>query len=67
LTPSDKSSPNYSRSGSYGDPTLATRAKGEVLLAAMAEDLAEQVTAFLAGRIATKNESGGIKHRSAST
>jgi creatinine amidohydrolase len=67
LTPSDKSSPNYSRSGSYGDPTLATRAKGEVLLAAMAEDLAGQVTAFLAGRIATKNESGGIKHRSAST
>ena len=29
--------------------------------------VAEQVTAFLAGRIATKNESDGIKHRSAST
>jgi creatinine amidohydrolase len=48
LTPSDPSSPNYSRSGSYGDPTLATAAKGEVLLAAMVEDLTEQVTAFLA-------------------
>jgi creatinine amidohydrolase len=48
MTPSDPSSPNYSRSGSYGDPTLATAAKGEVLLAAMVEDLAEQVTVFLA-------------------
>ena len=48
LTPTDISSPNYSRSGSYGDPTLATRAKGEVLLAAMVGDLIEQVTAFLA-------------------
>jgi creatinine amidohydrolase len=50
LTPSDPSSPNYSRSGSYGDPTLATRAKGEVLLAAMLNDLTGQVTAFLATR-----------------
>jgi creatinine amidohydrolase len=50
LTPSDSSSPNYSRSGSYGDPTLATRAKGEVLLAAMVEDLREQATAFLAAQ-----------------
>jgi creatinine amidohydrolase len=47
LTPFDSSSPNYSRSGSYGDPTLATRAKGEVLLAAMIEDLGEQATSFL--------------------
>ena len=31
LTPTDTTSPNYSRSGSYGDPTLATRAKGEAL------------------------------------
>ena len=50
LTPSDSSSPNYSRSGSYGDPTLASRAKGEVLLAAMVEDLREQATSFLAAR-----------------
>ena len=50
LTPSDSSSPHYSRSGSYGDPTLATRAKGEVLLAAIVEDLREQATAFLAAR-----------------
>jgi creatinine amidohydrolase len=47
LTPSDKNSPNYSRSGSYGDPTLATRAKGAALLAAILDDLNEQVTAAL--------------------
>ena len=48
LTPADAASPNYSRSGSYGDPTLATRAKGEVLLAAMLDDLNEQAEAFVA-------------------
>lgn len=48
LTPSDPTSPNYSRSGSYGDPTLATSAKGEMLLAAMLDDLKEQVAAFVA-------------------
>lgn len=47
LTPSDPSSPNYSRSGSYGDPTLATCAKGEVMLAAMVEDVSEQAAAFM--------------------
>jgi creatinine amidohydrolase len=62
LTPLDTSSPNYSRSGSYGDPTLATRTKGEVLLAAMVDDLVEQVTAFLA----SKNQSAESRHRSAS-
>jgi creatinine amidohydrolase len=62
LTPSDTSSPNYSRSGSYGDPTLATRAKGEILLGAMADDLIEQVTAFLS----SKNQSAELKPRSAS-
>jgi creatinine amidohydrolase len=62
LTPTDTSSPNYSRSGSYGDPTLANRAKGEVLLAAMVDDLVEQVTAFLS----SKNQSAEIKQRSAS-
>jgi creatinine amidohydrolase len=62
LTPSDPSSPNYSRSGSYGDPTLATLAKGEVLLAAMVDDLIEQVMDFLAA----KNQSGETKHQSAS-
>ena len=41
LTPHDPSTPNYSRSGSYGDPTLASRNKGETLLAAMVEDLVE--------------------------
>ncbi len=48
LTPSDKASPNYSRSGSFGDPTLATLEKGEALLAAMRDDLKEQATSFLA-------------------
>ncbi len=28
LTPTDPTSPNYSRSGSFGDPTLATRGQG---------------------------------------
>jgi creatinine amidohydrolase len=48
LTPSNPNSPNYSRSGSYGDPTRATSAKGEALLAAMLEDLHEQAAAFIA-------------------
>jgi creatinine amidohydrolase len=48
LTPADTSSPNYSRSGSFGDPTLASAAKGEVLLKAMLDDLREQAAAFLA-------------------
>lgn len=50
LTPSDKTSPNYSRSGSFGDPTLATLEKGKALLAAILDDLAEQATSFLAER-----------------
>ena len=48
LTPTDTTSPNYSRSGSFGDPTLATAAKGEMLLNAMLDDLNKQVSAFLA-------------------
>jgi creatinine amidohydrolase len=48
LTPTDPNSPNYSPSGSYGDPTRATAAKGEALLAAMLDDLHEQVAAFIA-------------------
>lgn len=48
LTPSDLNSPNFSRSGSYGDPTRATPAKGEVLLAAMLDDLNEKVASFIA-------------------
>jgi creatinine amidohydrolase len=47
LTPSDPNSPNYSRSGSYGDPTRATAAKGDALLAAMLDDLHEQAIAFI--------------------
>ena len=48
LTPTDPSSPNYSRSGSFGDPTRATAAKGEALLAAMLDDLDEQAATFIA-------------------
>jgi creatinine amidohydrolase len=49
LTPMDIASASYSRSGSFGDPTLATPAKGKILLKAMLDDLDEQVLAFLAG------------------
>lgn len=48
LTPTDIASPNYSRSGSFGDPTLATVEKGSILLAAMLDDLVDQATTFLA-------------------
>ncbi len=49
LTPTDTASPSYSRSGSFGDPTLATPAKGKILLKAMLDDLNEQVSTFIAG------------------
>lgn len=39
LTPHDPSSPNYSPSGSFGDPTKASPEKGRVLVAAILEDL----------------------------
>ena len=52
LTPSDATSPNYSRSGSFGDPTLASQAKGEILLAAMLDDLFAMVKTFLADKAA---------------
>jgi len=61
LTPSDVNSPNYSRSGSYGDPTLATSAKGEILLAAMLDDLREQAVAFVAEGDVAKQRSGAVR------
>jgi creatinine amidohydrolase len=61
LTPSDKNSPNYSRSGSYGDPTLATSAKGEILLTAILYDLNEQVAAFMAMPSAARQPSNPIR------
>ena len=61
LTLSDANSPNYSRSGSYGDPTLATSAKGEILLAAMLDDLREQAAAFVAEGAAVKQRSGAVR------
>ncbi len=48
LTRTDTSSPNYSASGSFGDPTKASRAKGEILLAAMTEDVLDQTRRFIA-------------------
>ena len=41
LSPDDKASPNYSPSGSFGDPTLASVEKGRKVLAALLEDLME--------------------------
>ena len=61
LTPSDPDSPNFSRSGSYGDPTLATSAKGEILLAAMLDDLTEQAAAFIAEKSAARPRSDAIQ------
>ena len=61
LTPSDPASPNYSRSGSYGDPTLATRAKGDVLVGAIIDDLHEEVTAFAAERSTAKTRAPSIQ------
>ncbi|MGH6714254.1 MAG: creatininase family protein [Bradyrhizobium sp.] len=61
LTPLDMNSPNYSRSGSYGDPTLATAAKGEILLAAMLDDLSEQVAAFIADDAAMRQRADAAR------
>lgn len=41
LSPDDSFSPNYSPSGSFGDPTLASAKKGARLRAAILEDLME--------------------------
>lgn len=55
LTPTDEGSPNYSRSGSYGNPTLATSAKGEGLLAALLDDIVEEVAMFIAKDLTDKH------------
>ena len=41
---------NYSKTGVRGDPTLATAAKGEALLSAMAKELVEGLRLALSGR-----------------
>ncbi len=61
LTPSDPASPNYSRSGSYGDPTLADSTKGEILASAIIDDLNEEVAAFTAGRSAVAKRMPSIQ------
>ncbi|HVS27531.1 MAG TPA: creatininase family protein [Burkholderiales bacterium] len=43
LVKNDPSHPNYSPDGVYGDPMLATREKGERLLAAMLEDVLDAI------------------------
>lgn len=49
LHPTDTTSPCWSESGVTGDPSLATRAKGDALLAAMLDDLTEAARAAMAG------------------
>ena len=44
LVRNDKSHPNYSPDGVYGDPTLASKQKGRLLLAAMLEDILDAIT-----------------------
>ena len=41
LSPDDPTAPNYAPSGSFGDPTLASAAKGSRVLAAIIEDMIE--------------------------
>jgi creatinine amidohydrolase len=41
LSPHDPNAPNYSPSGSFGDPTLASAEKGRTVLAAIVTDLME--------------------------
>ena len=45
LVRNDKSHPNYSPDGVYGDPTLTTKEKGEILLKAMLDDSLEMLNA----------------------
>ena len=47
LSRTDPSSPNYSPSGSFGDPTKSTHAKGQILLAAMLDDVVTATLAFV--------------------
>jgi len=42
LSPDDPAAPNYAPSGSFGDPTLASKGKGSRVLAAIIEDMIEQ-------------------------
>jgi len=50
MSPADPSSPNFSPSGSFGDPTLASAVKGEALSHAMLEDVLEMAEAALSNR-----------------
>ena len=48
MSPTDPSSVNYSPSGSFGDPTLASAEKGAALSRAMLDDVLEMAEAALA-------------------
>lgn len=50
LTPCDPDAPGYSPGGSYGDPTLATREKGDALLKAMVADVIEMAQRAVADK-----------------
>lgn len=50
LEPRDARSSTYSPSGSYGDPTLASSEKGDLLLAAMVDDLVDAARAAISER-----------------
>ena len=47
MSPTDPSAPNFSPSGSFGDPTLASAEKGEALAEAMLEDVLEMASRAL--------------------
>lgn len=51
LTPDDPSSPNYSESGSFGDPTLATAEKGAELIEAMVLDVLDMAREAVTGAV----------------
>ena len=49
LVRNNKSHPNYSPDGVFGDPTLATKEKGELLLKGMIEDIRDDICLVLDG------------------
>ncbi len=49
LTPLNANDPNYSPSGSFGDPTLASAEKGQLLAQAILHDLSAAMSRALAG------------------
>ena len=50
LTRNPKGQGSYSPTGVWGDPTLATRAKGEIIVEAMIKEIVEQVRELIASK-----------------